>query len=475
MSAMRNHDDAQRGPVRAGSAMLATMVPAPIRQLVERRRFVLAVAIALFATIFTIRQLVSGEVESVGLLYVAPIALVALELGLVAGCCAALLALGLVAVWSLTSGIDVPLLGFITRAIAYLAVGIVAGSFGERTREVHRRQQLLLESGLRLTHLDGGDQLSETLARQAQQLSSSRWVRVELRVGGVAELGVARAEDVVEEIPVEAHGTRFGTLAVAHVRAMGDDDRATLEILALQAAVAAENWRLLATHRERALIRAELQEARVRLAERAGQLRELITRQEAERNQLAYQLNEQAAQSLAAVLLGLAAFERELGSGTAPSSLRALRSDVDSTLRSLRSLAVGLRPPALALGLRAALERLADVARASGFDEMTVVLEETEGLTEEAETMVYRVVEEALAAVGDARSVSVRTDPDDELIINVEGTRDTIAHHRLVVLRARMELVGGKLLATDRELRAAIPLRHGEGALDEADRARRSA
>jgi signal transduction histidine kinase len=448
--------------------MLATVVPALIRRLVERRRFVLAVAGVLFATIFAIRQVISGEVETVGLLYVGPISLVALELGLVAGCCAAAFSLGLVAVWSLWSGVDLSLLGFLTRALAYLTVGAVAGAFGERTRAIHTRQTLLLESGLRLAHLDRGEKLSATLARQAQQLVSSRWTRVELSGGAVAEIGVPRPDLIEEQIPIEVRGSRFGSLTVANPAPIGDDDRSTLEILALQAAVAAENWRLLASERERAIIRAELQEARVHLADRAGQLRELIERQEAERHELAYQLKEEAAQSLAAVLLGLAALERELGSGLASPRLGALRSDVDSTLRSLRSLAVGLRPPALELGLRAALERLADTARVRGFGEMMVALEETDDLGEEVETMVYRVVEEALAAVGVAHSVSVRTSPDaSELTIEVAGPRHPIARQRLAVLRARMELIGGTLTATETDLRAVIPLQSAEGLEDE--------
>lgn len=76
------------------------------------------------------------------------------------------------------------------------------------------------------------------------------------------------------------------------------EDHATLAILALQAAGAAESRRLLESERERAVIRAELQEARGHLAERGGQLREVIQRQEAERHHVAYELREQSAQTL---------------------------------------------------------------------------------------------------------------------------------------------------------------------------------
>jgi signal transduction histidine kinase len=444
--------------VRSGAAPTL-----PIRRVIERRPFVLVAAACLFASVFALRQLVTGERETVGLLYVVPVSMVALELGVVSGILAAAFAVALVGVWSLTSGGDISVLGFTTRAVAYLSVGVVAGRFGERMREVHRRQELLLDAGLQLAHLDRGDELSMMLARQAKRLVPSRWARVELRGGPFAQAGDARADATAEQIPIEVRGSRYGMLTLANARPIRAEDHATLEILALQAAVAAENWRLLASERERAMIRAELQDARVHLADRAGQLRELITRQEAERHELAYQLNEQAAQSLAAVLLGLAALERELGSGLAQPRLGALRSNVDSTLRALRSLAVGLRPPALALGLRAALERLADGAPGRGFGEMEVALEDSENLSSEAETMVYRVVEEALAAVGAATSVSVRSGTDAaELVVDVEGAHSPIQPQRLAVLRARMELIGGTLSASDRELRAAIPLRFGE-------------
>jgi signal transduction histidine kinase len=98
------------------------------------------------------------------------------------------------------------------------------------------------------------------------------------------------------------------------------------------------------------------------------QLRELITRQEAERHHVADELHEQAAQTLAGVLLGLRALEREFESDLAAPKLGTLRSNVDSTLRTLRSLAVSLRPQVLQLGLQAALEAPAAEARDRGFN-----------------------------------------------------------------------------------------------------------
>jgi signal transduction histidine kinase len=389
--------------------------------------------------------------------------LVALEVGALAGILAAALALGLVAVWSLDKGVDLSPLAFVTRGLAYVLVASLAGRFSQRMRMVQARQFRLLESGLRLADLDTGHELTATLARYAQELVPSSWVRAELSDGPVSEVGAPTGRGVEELIAIEVRGTRYGTLSVTRSRPSSREDLATLEILALQAAVAAENWRLLAVERERVIIRAELQDARVHLAERGGQLRELIARQEAERHHLAYELNEQAAQSLAAVLLGLAALERELGAGPATPRLGELRSDVDSTLRSLRSLAVSLRPPVLELGLRTALERLAEAAQVRGVGETEVTLDDSGRLTQEVETMVYRVVEEALAAVGAASKVSVRARTGgNELLVHIDEAHEAIAHERLAVLRARLELVGGTLTATPTELRAVIPLRHGD-------------
>jgi signal transduction histidine kinase len=429
----------------------------PVRRGSERRVVVLATAVGLFALLFALRQMSADRTDATELLYVVPISLVALELGLLAGVGAATLALGSVWIWTLSSHAGLDAVGMFTRGVTFFAVGIVAGRFSDRMRDARDRQHLLLQSGLKLSHLTGAEDLPATLALHARELVACCETRVELNGQPPADSGVAG--DIHERFPIEARGIKYGTLAVSASRAMNPEDRAALTVLALQAAVAAENRRLLEGERERAVIRAELHDARLRLTDRGDQLRELIARQEAERDHVAYQLHEQAAQTLAAVLLGLTALERDLGSEMAAPKLDTLRSNVDHTLRSLRSLAVSLRPPALALGLRAGLEQLADAARDRGFEEMTVDLQGVDNLSEETETMAYRVVEEALHAAGTARSISVRTEAGErQLVIVVQGVRRSIPREQLAVLRARMELAGGTLSATAAELHAVMPL-----------------
>jgi signal transduction histidine kinase len=437
---------------------LAATARFPFRSSIERRSVVLASAAVLFAAVFVARASNSDAAAALALLYVVPIALVALELGLPAGVLAAIFGLGLVAIWANESNPGIDTVGMLTRAVAYLAVGTVAGRFGDRMRAWQQRQHRLLSSSLRLLELARREELPSTLAEEAERVCGARaWVEPASGPGGGGDEFAGRRAEL--RIPIELRGERYGTLAVSGSRSITAEDRASLGVLALQAAVAVQNARLLDSERERAAIQAALADARSDLAERGGQLRDVLARHEDERDQLAYELHEEAAQTLVAVLLGLASLEREVELGAAQPKLGILRSEVDSTLQSLRSLAVRLRPSSLALGLRTAIEQLGARAREEGFDSVTVSLEELGELSPRSATMIYRVVEEALMAVGLAKSVSVRTRREPpELVVQISGAAEQISARRLSMLKARVELIGGELVSTPSELHARVPL-----------------
>jgi hypothetical protein len=95
---------------------------------------VLAAAAGLFAAIFALRQTSTDGADATELLYVVPISLVALELGLLAGVGAAALALGLVGIWTLSSPAGLDGVGMFTRGVAFLAVGS-----GRSLRRPHAR------------------------------------------------------------------------------------------------------------------------------------------------------------------------------------------------------------------------------------------------------------------------------------------------------------------------------------------------
>jgi signal transduction histidine kinase len=203
-----------------------------------------------------------------------------------------------------------------------------------------------------------------------------------------------------------------------------------------------------------ALRRAALHE---RLAEkerqRARLLGALMHAQEEERGRISRDLHDQIGQALTGLLLGLdAAIE-------APDEdeLRRLKALTGTTLADVRRIALDLRPSVLdELGVEAAVRRLArDLQERHGLDvQVTVRLPR---LAKQVETVLYRVVQEALTNVvrhARARSVSVvATASEQQLQVVVEDDGIGFDEARvppadklgLMGMRERMELLGGSL------------------------------
>src|SRR5664279_5973775 len=218
---------AQAGNTRRGKPTQVTSA-FPVRRWSERRVVVLTAAVGLFAAVFALRQASADGADATELLYVIPISLVALELGLLAGVGAAVLALGLVGIWTLSTNVSLDAVGMFTRGVAFLPVGIVAGQFADRMRDAGDRQHLLLQSGLTLAHLTGSDDLPATLAHQARELVACRGTRVELTGRPPVESGPLG--DTQEQVAIEARGTRYGTLTVSASRPINAEDRAALTV-----------------------------------------------------------------------------------------------------------------------------------------------------------------------------------------------------------------------------------------------------
>jgi two-component system sensor histidine kinase UhpB len=132
--------------------------------------------------------------------------------------------------------------------------------------------------------------------------------------------------------------------------------------------------------------------------ERRESARRALAAQESERLRIARELHDEVGQSLTAAILGMT----RIGSTLDPQPARDLdqvRDDVRGTLEEVRAIAANLRPEALDdLGLDAALRQLAIEAERAGL----VVerrIETGVELTPEAEVVVYRITQEALANV----------------------------------------------------------------------------
>jgi two-component system, NarL family, sensor histidine kinase DevS len=157
-----------------------------------------------------------------------------------------------------------------------------------------------------------------------------------------------------------------------------------------------DDFRLAETFAVRAAVAVELSQRVARDA-----LRRVVQAQEQERQRLARELHDETGQALTSILLGLKPLEETLADEPGRAALTALREQVVSALQDVRRLAVELRPAVLDdFGLVPALERLIE-----GFAEQSdtrVDFHSALGdvrLPSEAETTLYRVVQEGLTNI----------------------------------------------------------------------------
>jgi signal transduction histidine kinase len=153
----------------------------------------------------------------------------------------------------------------------------------------------------------------------------------------------------------------------------------------------------------------------------------LVATQEEERRSLSRELHDHVAQVLTALRMELGRIER--GRSPADTRLGAAVSEckllVDKMFRTVRDLALGLRPSMLDdFGLRAALEwHVRDVTRRYGMDIALNVRGEFDALPDRHQTCVYRAIQEALTnCVRHAKAHSINVNVmghDDGLNISV--------------------------------------------------------
>jgi signal transduction histidine kinase len=241
-------------------------------------------------------------------------------------------------------------------------------------------------------------------------------------------------------VPLVARGRAIGVVAVhdklGREARFADGDLRLAEIFAARAAVAVD------------------------VSERVARdtVRRVIEAQELERRRLARELHDETGQALTSILLGLKAIRAAPDDAAAARAESELRELVVRALQDVRSLAVELRPSALDdFGLVPALERL--VATLEERTGIAVALEAAlpgERLPPELETILYRLVQEALTNVvkhAGATSVSVvlaRRDGGVSAVVEDDGRGFAETEVRpdalgLVGMRERLALAGGTL------------------------------
>lgn len=444
----------------ATSRLLAA-VAAPVRRWPERRSVVLLSAGAMFVAIFLLRELVTGRGDALSLLYVIPVALLALELGIRAGVIAAGLSIAAIGVWMATVKPEFGLVGFLVRGGILLSVGAIAGRFSDRMRSHSVRDESLLRSGLDLARLGESEDLLALLTDHIERAVEVASVSVQLDGSPVAERGIPGGERL--RVPVVSREKTKGWIEVTAGadRRFAPEDRLILEAIALQAAVASENRRLLEVEREQGELRSEIERMRKRLGDQLRNASQLIDHHEQQRRGIARRLHDEAAQAMAAALLTVSLLERGVDQEMSRPQLEDVRRQVKACIVDLRHIAGSLRPPALdELGLAMALERFADLEQEQGERSIEISLGTIPPrLPSDVETATYRAIEEMLEALQGAGSVSVTVNASEDRVQVMVEARAAIAtqaiagvaveaaevHVDLIATRARVELIGGSL------------------------------
>ena len=188
-------------------------------------------------------------------------------------------------------------------------------------------------------------------------------------------------------------------------------------------------------------------------------LEKVISTQEDERRRIARELHDSTSQNLTSLIVGLRIMETNCAQCASQSKATDLRQVASKTLDEVHDLSMRLRPRVLDdLGLAAALERLAHEWQGRYKTPVDVVIHLSERLPSEAETALYRIVQEALTNVArhaQAKSVSILIEKhgdtvraiieDDGIGFNIRAEQGE-RHLGLLGMRERAELLNGKLM-----------------------------
>ena len=239
------------------------------------------------------------------------------------------------------------------------------------------------------------------------------------------------------------------------------DDVFVVGRLASLGSLALRNARLITSERAQAQMEVELQAAQMREQARADTLHAVIRAQEDERARIARELHDSVGQALASLLLSLKLAEQVGAIDDVRTRLADLREVTSAAASDVRRIARELRPSVLDdLGLEAAVDRYcSDLQDRSGVAIDVSVQLSGPRRDSEVETVVYRVVQEALTnAVKSADPAKVTVTLTDEdgvvrLAIKDDGRGfdpDHVSSKGLGLqgMRERAELVNGKITIT---------------------------
>jgi signal transduction histidine kinase len=183
-----------------------------------------------------------------------------------------------------------------------------------------------------------------------------------------------------------------------------------------------ELMRAIADRSALAIDRMQMNEALRERESRIAQLSAHLLRvQEEERKHISRELHDETGQGLMVIRLYLGMLESSLHSRQGHTKIRETLTVVDRTIDGLRRMIARLSPLVLQeLGLVSAIRKEAkDLAKTTGMKAKVAVPDELGRLSAEAETAIYRVVQEALNNVAkhaQAKNVGIQMARDEGLV-----------------------------------------------------------
>jgi signal transduction histidine kinase len=139
------------------------------RWLRQRPGLALGMTITLFVGVFALRMAVRGTSEAVALLFVLPIALVAVAFGTRAGSLASVAGVLLISLWTVISDETLTPLGWVARATPMLLLGVLVGVTSDGLRSAEEAQRRLVLTQLRQR------EAAEIHDAIIQRLAAAKW------------------------------------------------------------------------------------------------------------------------------------------------------------------------------------------------------------------------------------------------------------------------------------------------------------
>jgi hypothetical protein len=184
-----------------------------------RQRPIVALAVAgvLYASVLTLRLLAGGPADAYTLLFVFPIALVALTFGMRAGLAAGLVAVGLIVVWVVVDDVSLNLVGWGARILPLLLLGVLLGDASDRLRRAEEEKRRLESAALLYRE---AIEINDSLV---QGIAAARWALEAGRLDAglrTLEQTIVQAEELVSGLIRQAGMGAPGTSGVGAVRSL---------------------------------------------------------------------------------------------------------------------------------------------------------------------------------------------------------------------------------------------------------------